>query len=391
MSADKKISRRNLLQGLGAAGFLAGTATLFQNCAGGFNAAENKLLASAGGINTPSETEKEPETIIQNPPSLTPSPSISPNPNNGTGKEPFTINGFPVYQWSSSEGTRYSQFEVRFGEALLGSTGSTVGIIYTGLGSQVFGGSYLLQSYDSDKLGADVSEIMIFDKESRTLLGHRKIANTSNGSVYNQISGVFTEAGGVQNFNAVSFGYQVLAPAEYGTGKSAIVVVNDRAKQKYYYKEVSLEVIKSGNVVTNDANLIFAKSAEEGRGTSNLNIVGGPGWLDLPRVAGRNDGAGSLYTGSAGFGGPHYFTATKEGNSVNVSECHGQSSAHYMHSAYVFDQAGNFLGASPISTPDPFQAKTSISVNNLNLTGVKFLRIVQIDTVNGVVSRFVQI
>ncbi len=389
MSSDKKISRRNLLQGLGAAGLLAGTATLFQNCAGGFTAAEMQTLASAG-IKVPDNVKKEPTPVIQNPPSMTPNPSLSPNPNNGTGKAPFAINGIPVNQWSSSEGTRYSQFEVRFGEALLGSTSATVGIIYTGLGSQVFAGSYLLQSYDNDKLGTDVSEIMVFSKDTRALLGHRKIAKTSNGSVYSQIGGVFTEAGGVQNFNAASFGYQVLAPSEYGPGKSAIVVINDRAKQKYYYKEVSLEVVRNGSTVTNDANLIFAKAAEEGRGTTNLNIVGGPGWIDLPRIPGRNDGGGTLYSGSASFAG-HYFNASLSGNSVSVNECHGQSNSHYMHSAYVFDHAGNFLGASPISTPDPFQARSSISVNNLNLTGVKFLRIVQIDTVNGVVSRFIQV
>jgi len=378
-------------------GAMLGILGAFQNCGPGFSIEQMGQLTNQplndpnqnGNAFTPNNPNNSNNVGTSPSQSITQNPTLYPNSNDSTGRAPYLINNIPAYQWSPSENTKYSAFDVVFSEALLGRTSTTVGILYTGIGSMIYGGGYLQQNFDSNGVGVDVSEIMVFDKDSRQLLGHRKIRKTTSSNVADPIiKGAFNEADNTQNLNAVTFGYQILSSNQYGAGKRAIVVINDRSKQRYYYKEVSLQA--SGD--STDSNLLLAKKAEEARGiTQNNNISSGPGWIDLPRIAGRNDGGGALYAGSVSFSG-HFFNPNLSGNSLTVPQVHGaQSESHYMHSAHVFDQAGNFLGANRISTTNPFTSRSSTQVNNLNLTGVTFLRVVQVDTFNGVVTDIIQL
>lgn len=407
---DQEVTRRDLLRGVTAAGILGGTALLFQNCGGGFQTLSSSLDSGGQGkggrpnpVNpvTPEPgPSPKPGTLV--PPTRTTETVIKVNPSNPVGgPQPFLIGTIPVEKWSATQGTSYSQFEATFSRALANGNGKPnnltgeIGILYVGLGSDVYNHAYLQQSFNSSKnySGSDVSEILIFDKSSMKLIGKRTIQKSASNSalMIPDYNGAFADVTGVHNLDGISSAYQIFQDTEFGAGKAVIIVINDQKKGKYFCKAVSLD-LGTASLSDYDYNTRITKAAAMAR--SSLNHMGGPGFLDVPGIAGRTDDANVGYgTVTANFSG-HTAGVVISGNSITVSAVHTDAgSNHYFHSCYLFDQTGNVLKDSsgkPLLDSYGGVSGTlkSATFNNVNLDNVTIVRALVVDTFQGVVSGF---
>ncbi|MCS6837362.1 MAG: hypothetical protein NZ480_00825 [Bdellovibrionaceae bacterium] len=378
-------SRRQFMYRISqAAGAALGTTFLFQNC-GGFKVVPWPS-SSSNELNSLDDLSmvNDPSSFINQTPVVTRNPSLIGNPNSSTN--PLRINGVILEPWSQNKGTPYGDITVLSAFMQIGNT-NRHSVIYVGLpnGSRanVLAGQYLEQPYDSNFYGSVVSEILVFNLDSRQLLGHRIIKKDplpNSSPQFNPQVGVVEDNNRVQATNGLAFAYVVLPYDVYQPPRnhSFLVVVNDRRDRKYYYKIVTSNFQE-------ESNSQFARVIEPLRGI----IYYGPGYLDLPRVAGINDSgiSGANYS-SAGFSG-HIPDISRSGNSVTVEGPHGYAGPdHNMHSAHLFDQSGNLLAAQFYNHTS---GQARYTFNNLNLNGITFLRAIVSDTVNGRVTAVLRI